>query len=106
MSWLSETVDTRNIHNHSHFLCLHFFFKKSENVFPRVSNAEKHNNIYNDVLHKQVVLTLNYTIRLPIWNTRKDTIHASIVVYPAAKAAHFQLPDSCLMAAMVAIHGK
>ena len=33
-------------------------------------------------------------------------IKANTVVYPAVKNAHFQLPDSCLIAANVAIHGK
>ena len=38
--------------------------------------------------------------------TKKDITQAKRVVYVAAKRAHFQLPDSCLMAASVAIQGK
>ena len=47
-----------------------------------------------------------YKNKLPIWKTIADTTQANRVVYPAANPAHFQLPVSPLMAAMVAIHGK
>jgi hypothetical protein len=36
----------------------------------------------------------------------KDKIHAIPVVYITVKAAHFQLPDSLLIAATTPTHGK
>lgn len=58
------------------------------------------------LISKRRLSSFSYRNKLPIWKTSADTTHAKRVVYPAANPAHFQLPVSPLMAAIVAIQGK
>ena len=58
------------------------------------------------IINKFFILTFHQKNNLPTLNTINETIQARVVVYVAAKSAHFQLPDSCFIAARVAIHGK